>query len=276
MKKRAATSVIRNLFVLTLVLIFPYPAFGQKRVSVKTIAKLERTIVPIVCGYVDEYHAFQIVQVVGTGFFVDTNGRFLTDAHVVSSFSHIKTTHPCFGSIYIPNDGWSQKTFAPKFNFQWLIIQRCADDVTTDLAVCQLIENPFTSKRVRRKNIATVSFDTRTLPEGTPIAFTGFPLQYKAPISSVGHVGGFQIISLISVGFDYVVDKAAWPGASGSPLYLGNGKVIGIMRVAGENAASGISMARGASTIVNFLTKHPYAAHQTQGASNTPLEHPPI
>jgi len=252
----------RNFVIFTLSLILPHPAFGQKSVSVKTISELERSVVPIVCGYVGESKAFQISQVVGAGFFVDTNGRFLTDAHVIASFPGMKTDHPCFGAIYIPDEGWSWKTFRPRFNFQWFIIRNCQTDAIIDLAICQLVENPFTSKRVLRKNITIASFDTHTWPEGTPIAFTGFPLQSKAPISSKGFIGGFEIINENAGGFDYFVDKAAWPGASGSPLYLGNGKVVGIMRVAGENQASGVSLARSSATIVDFLSKHPYTANQ--------------
>lgn len=84
------------------------------------------------------------------------------------------------------------------------------------------------------------------------------------PITSKGFIGG-------SVGglpnahwFDYVIDKAAWPGASGSPLYLANGNVVGMIRAAGQNAGSGISWARGTTVILDFLAKNPYTEKQAQ------------
>jgi hypothetical protein len=140
------------------------------------------------------------------------------------------------------------------------------------LAVCQPVENPFTSKRVK-ENIAIASFDIQTWPEGTPVAFTGFPLESSTPISSKGFIAGFQIISEGTAGFDYAVDKAAWPGASGSPLYLANGKVVAIMRAAGENAGSGISFARSAVVISDFLSKHPYTAQPTQPQQGESTQH---
>jgi len=256
-------SVIRSFFIFTFFFVLPYPALGQKDVSVKTINEIKRSIIPIVCGYVDEQNAFQIAEVAGTGFFVDLNGRFITDAHVLDGWDEInRTRHPCFPAIYIPDQGWNWKSFEPQFHFQWFPFIGCESDSAVDLAVCHPNENPFTSKRVLKKNIAVVSFDLQTWPEGTAIAFTGFPLESKSPISSEGFIAGFQLISESIKGFDYFVDKAAWPGASGSPLYLANGKVIGIIRQRGQNAGSGISLARSATVISDFLSKHPYTTKQ--------------
>jgi V8-like Glu-specific endopeptidase len=111
-----------------------------------------------------------------------------------------------------------------------------------------------------KENITIVAFDLQTWPEGTAIAFTGFPLESKSPVTSKGDIAGFGAITETIAAFDYSIDRAAWPGASGSPLYLSNGRVIGIVRAAGENLGSGISYARSAAVISNFLSKHPYAA----------------
>jgi len=252
---------MRNFFVLAFFLIALHPTLGQKEVSVKTIDQIKRSIVPIVCGYLDDAKAFQVAQIAGTGFLIDQNGRFITDAHVLDNWDRIRATrHDCSAAIYIPDHGWSH--FEPHVAFHYFPFVECQTDSTVDLAVCQPIQNPFRS--VVKENITVVYFDNQVWPEGTAIAFVGFPLESTAPINSKGFIGGFQIVGENNSGFDYIVDKAAWPGASGSPVYLGNGKVIGIIRERGQNEASGLAWARSASVIVDFLSKHPASEDQNQ------------
>jgi S1-C subfamily serine protease len=260
---------MRNLIVFGLFFVVLHPTRGQEGVSVETIEDAKRVIVPVICGFLDDNKQFQISFVAGTGFFVDFYGRFVTDAHVLDNWEEaMKTRHACYPAIYIPDQGWDWKEFHSSFSFQVFEFLPCEKDVRVDLAICQPKENPFRSKRILRSNIAVALFDTEMWPEGTAVAFSGFPLESKNPITSKGFVGGFTTIgSKIAegiTGFDYFVDKAAWPGASGSPVYLANGKVIAIMRSAGENANSGISWARSATTIVDFLSKHPYGERQPQ------------
>jgi hypothetical protein len=251
---------MRNLFVFTFLFVLANPVFGQKDVTIKTIDNIKRSIVPIVCGYIDEQKNFKIVEIAGTGFFVDEGGRFITDAHVLSHWDQMIAQHPCAPAIYIPDHGWHQ--FETTIQFQYFYFTVCATDSSIDLAVCQPIENPFTSKRISRMNIASVSFEPQNQPEGMPVAFTGFPLQSIVPITSKGFVGGFVGGLPDAHWFDYIIDKAAWPGASGSPLYLANGNVVGIMRAAGQDAGSGISSARGSAVILDFLSKNPYTEKQ--------------
>jgi V8-like Glu-specific endopeptidase len=129
-----------------------------------------------------------------------------------------------------------------------------------------LTENPFTSKRFpSQPNITTVSFDTTEWHPGTPVAFTGFPLQYTIPVTSIGYIGALTgIESSGTGGYDYIIDKATWPGASGSPIFLSNGKVIGIIQKRGTNEASGLAYGRSAAIIVNFLSKHPATDTKTE------------
>jgi hypothetical protein len=247
---------MRNLFVLALLLVSLRPTLGQKLVPVETISKVKQSIIPIVCGYVDENNVFQLVQVAGTGFFVDIEGRFITAGHVLDGWENIsRTKHPCFSAFYVPDRGW--KGFEKHIAMQWFTFTNCVKNSELDLAVCTPIENPFTSKRISRDKIAVVTFDTNEWPEGTAVAFSGFPLQSVVPISSKGFIGGYLGIDGNDTYFEYIVDKAAWPGASGSPLYLPNGAVIGIVRMRGQNEASGLAYARCASAITDFLKQNP-------------------
>ena len=190
--------------------------------NVKIIEKTKRSVVPIVCGYIDNQNHFQLVQIVGSGFFVDTLGRFITAAHVLDNWDTIgRERHPCTGAIYIPDHGWGK--VEKNILFQSFSFVSCIRDLTIDLALCQPTENPFASGRVAKGNISPVSFDTREWPEGTPVAFSGFPLEYTFPLTSKGFVAGHMEIQNSNIGFDYVIDKSTWPGASGSLVYLGNG-----------------------------------------------------
>ena len=261
---------MRNFIVPTLFFICIYPTFGQKDVSVKTIDQIKQSIVPVVCGYVDEENTFRVAQVAGTGFFVDEKGRFITDAHVLNDWDQIaKNRHPCFPAIYIPNDGWTLANARQKVDIQWFTFSACQTDPTLDLAVCQPTENPFTSKRISRKNLASCGFDTAIYPEGTAMAFTGFPLEFSTPVTSKGFIAGYMGVGTDVGEFDYVIDKGAWPGASGSPVYLSNGKVIAIMRQRGQNDASGIAISRSAAIIEEFLSKHPYTEQKPQEGQPT-------
>lgn len=247
-------ATMRNIVVSALFFIAMNPTFGQEDVSVHTINKIKKSIVPVICGYTDEQKIFRLVQVVGTGFFVDTDGRFITPGHVLDGWKQIsKTKHECAPAIYVPSHGW--RKFEKDIEVQWFTIAACTRDQKLDLAVCKPDDSPFTNAHVARENIATVAFDTNEWPDGTPVAFTGFPLQITSPITSKGFVGGKLKVIGSEIGFDYAIDKAAWPGASGSPLYLPNGNVIGILFMTGINQGTGLSYARSASIITEFLKR---------------------
>jgi len=256
-----AATTLRYAVLIAFSLFFTCSA-ADKDVPIKTIERIKRSVVPIVCGYIDEQHRFQVVAIAGSGFFVDLLGRFITAGHVLDNWQNIsRTRHACGPSIYIPDHGW--KNYEQAITFQSFTFINCARDATVDLAVCQPIENPFTSRRISRDLIASVAFDAQAWPEGMPVAFTGFPLEFVFPITSKGNVAGHARIEGRQANFDYIIDKAAWPGASGSPIYLSNGKVVGIILRAGRNEGSGLAFGRSAAVIVDFLTQHP-ATHPEQ------------
>ena len=254
---------MRYSALVTLLLLTINCGAEDKTVSVKTIETISRSVVPVVCGYQDEHKNFQIAFMAGSGFFVDTSGRFLTDNHVLENWDEvIKKTHPCSPAIYIPDQGWGK--FVKAFKVESFTFVACARDVAVDLAVCDLIENPFTSKRLSKGIVAAVSFDTTEWHPGTPVAFTGFPLNYTFPVTSIGYIAGLTGVDANDIGFDYIIDKSTWPGASGSPIFLSNGKVIGIIQKYGKNEGSGLAYGRSAAIIVEFLSKHPRATAQIE------------
>jgi S1-C subfamily serine protease len=222
-------------------------------VSVETIARVKHSVVPVVCGFLDAQGTFRVARILGTGFFVDTLGRFLTASHVLDDMEKQKKITECSEAIYISKDGWEK--FAETINLRYIAVTQCRRDTKIDLAVCQLVENPFTS--LKKGSVEALSFETEEQPDGCPIAFSGFPLQDPFPVTSIGIVAGKGSSADVPGYFDYFVDKAAWPGASGSPVYLANGKVIGLLRSTGLNSGSGLSYARSAKAITDFLAKNP-------------------
>jgi S1-C subfamily serine protease len=243
-------------------LLFPanYRA-ESKAITVKTIQEITRSVVPIICGYTDDKNVYQLAGIAGSGFFVDDQGRFVTPSHVLDVLQDIHQKSPtCMPAIYVADHGWQE--FEPRVHFQYFNFVGCTRNPNLDLAVCQPIENPFTSPRLTSAKIKMVEFDSSQWPEGTSVAFTGFPLQSVRPITSIGSVAGYMDLGDRKDAFDIVIDKAAWPGASGSPLYVGNGKVIGIILRRGKEEGSGLAFARSASLITEFLSQNPPTKEQ--------------
>ena len=117
-----------------------------------------------------------------------------------------------------------------------------------DIAVCKTIDNPFLMKTLSNHIRPAPISASAEIVDGTPVAFTGFPLEFLFPVTSKGNVGGYAPFS-----DRLVIDKSAWPGASGSPVYDANGNVIGMITEAGINYGSGLAYALPSSSILRFL-----------------------
>lgn len=254
---------MRYFLVLALLISAPYRSFGQEDISVKTIDQIKGSIVPVACAYIDEHNVFQVVGIAGSGFLVDAFGRFVTAAHVLDGLMSIaQTRHKCFPVFYIPDEKWTK--FRKNFGVQYFSFTGCLRDDSLDLAVCQPRENPFTSGRVHKENIAPIAFDSTEWPDGTPVAFTGFPLEYAFPVTSKGVVAGKRAVPTSETYFDVIIDKSAWPGASGSLVYISSGRAVGLVLAAGVNSGSGLAYARSAAAIVDFLARNPYVANRDE------------
>jgi hypothetical protein len=243
---------------------------APKDVSVETIEKVKHSIVPIVCASIEE-NKVKIVAIMGSGFFIDLSGRFITANHVLDDWEKIaQARQPCSPVIYLPDHGWGK--FERKVKFQAFAFVGCRRDAVVDLAVCQPTENPFTDKRIPERKISPVAFDILEYPDGTPIAFTGFPLEYAFPITSKGYIAGRKAIKEMEANFDYIIDKSNWHGASGSLVYIETGKVIGIILAGGEGEGAGLGYARNAAAIVDFLSRNPASVNKKDAEQP---DHPP-
>jgi S1-C subfamily serine protease len=252
---------MKHFAIFALLLFTANCGAEDKAISVKTIATIMRSIVPIVCAFADAEKGGQVSGIIGTGFLIDTNGRFVTAGHVLDDWGKVSTPErPCQPAVFFPDTGWGH--FTVNIKVQFVSFSDCARAASVDLAVCSLASNPFTSSRIPRGSIEPVSFDTEEKPIGTPIAFTGFPLQMNSPVASQGIIAGVLADPGEDQAFGYAIDKSEWPGASGSPAYISNGKVVGIVYATGISLGAGLTYSRSASVIVDFLSKHPFAAKQ--------------
>lgn len=233
----------------------PALAGGEEPFSFAAIDSMARASVPIACA-ADVQGRLGVRNINGSGFFINRNGDFVTAQHVVAALSG------CIPAIYVPRAGWSFND--ESVDAKWYRISSCDQDASVDIAVCHLNANPFTDPAVHTA-LATVAFDVGAKPEGTPVAFTSFALNNVHPITSVGIVAGYFWENHQRY---LLVDKGAWYGASGSALYGGDGRVIGIVLQAGMCAATegscrydGLTFAGTADLIDRFLTSHG-VAHQ--------------
>jgi S1-C subfamily serine protease len=203
---------------------------------IATISVMQRSVFPVVCLTLGQNNTASLNSVEGTGFFVAQDGVFITAGHVINGIvgPRQRPAQPCLTSaIYLPANGW-QGADIRWFKF---VPGECAIVSDFDIARCRTIERinvPFTPVR----------FEDGEQPVGTSVAFTGFPLQNPTPVTARGYVAVYTSQDARLGRLDLVIDRATWPGASGSPVYLADGRVIGILLKRGTGEGAGITFAR--------------------------------
>ena len=218
-----------------------------------TIGKIESSILPIVCYRFTSGHN-EIVSVEGTGFFVAVDGTFVTAAHVVDGITDPNRNGPCpFSGFYLPSVGiWTieEITAVPISIFPFRVVN-CRRDATVDIAACRSTRS-VTGSIYR---VVPVTFEPNLRVPGTPIAFAGFPLQNQVPLSALGNVAGYANVVDSQGPHDLLIDRTAWHGASGSPIYTIDGKVIGMVRATGIGDAIGLAVGTPSRLIQIFLSQ---------------------
>jgi S1-C subfamily serine protease len=214
--------------IYTAFLLCTYACASETAVPdfVSTIASVKGAVIPVVCVGQNPNGTTFLISVEGTGFFVSDDGDFVTAGHVAQGMFAKERIPACpLPAVYVPVNGWNAD--ASVLTWRVTFIDRCWWE-ESDIAVCKLKENPFTASAVKVKP-RTVDLDVSVQRDGTPVAFTGFPLSFLQPITSQGIVGVYQAPEAPYGPKVLVVDKNAWPGASGSPVYTSNGKIIGVI-----------------------------------------------
>jgi hypothetical protein len=107
----------------------------------------------------------------------------------------------------------------------------CHQSKEFDVAVCKTLSD-LTTESVSH-GVAVVSAERP--PTGTSVFFIGFSLQATNPIVTAAHVKGFVVHNIY-------IDKSAYPAASGSPIFLLDGKhVVGMITKTGTENSAGAS-----------------------------------
>ncbi|MBI1995877.1 MAG: trypsin-like peptidase domain-containing protein [Deltaproteobacteria bacterium] len=237
------------------ILLFTYNVYGQNVDFLKTIEHAKRSVLAVVCmGQNPDTKSLYLISVDGSGFFASDDGSFVTAGHVAKGLFALGRIPTCpVKAVYVPLNNWD--TSKSDVDLRIIPIKRCWWNDNVDVGVCTLAVNPFLDDAIKLKPVVA-DFDTSVQPDGTPVAFTGFPLSFIQPITSQGIVGTYRNATDVLGPKEMMVDKNAWPGASGSPVYLSNGKVVGLIVQRGFNDASGLAFARTSFFIKDFLAKN--------------------
>jgi S1-C subfamily serine protease len=176
--------------------------------------------------------------VLGTAFFTSKAGEFVTAAHVLS-VTNVKTASGCIPGIYLPTSGWS--TEVRSIEIRHFAFRNCPIvNETLDIAVCRTVLDMSTFAGI---DVVPVTFNDLSQPDGTAVAFTGFPLQSRQPLTSRGSIAAYRGGVGVLQG-ELVLDRTGWPGLSGGPVYTADGAVIGIVVQRGTGDGAGITIAR--------------------------------
>ena len=222
---------------------------------IRTIQAMKLSTVRVACAKPEPDNNIVLDTSEGSGFFVATDGTFLTAGHVAHGLylPSPPRKQPCQKPvIYISRDGW--KVAGNTVDLRWFAIKGCVYDDDLDLAKCTTTVNPFMFGDVKVRPLA-VTLDESVQEEGTQIAFTGFPLDNVVPVTARATIGTYWGLPGESGQREMIIDHNNWPGASGAPVYLSNGKVIGLILRRGINEATGVACARSGKFLVDFLDK---------------------
>lgn len=234
-------------------LLWPVVAGSETNGWIKTIEQIKRTTGPILYVEPGSDGTLDLQGAVrnGSGFFIGREGYFVTAAHVPLSMQQSKEDKARAGIILVTSRGWKRGEDDPGmkgFRFEVVTI-----DEENDLALCKTRQNPF--KQTLVKDFLESARLTETIPpDGTPVGFTGFPPESLIPFSARGILGSYQKLQgREQSGSVLLIHGQSWFGVSGSPLYLEDGRVIGLVTGVGTERYTGMAIARPVNLIRKLL-----------------------
>jgi hypothetical protein len=239
-----------SALLITCLLLIPF-THAQKANLPESINLAKKTVAPVVCLVRDQTGTQQVrFRILGTAFMVDTIGTFVTASHVISDLINTEPwKSTCKAAITFTVGGWVHDA-SPQVRWFTFEAGSCQVNTVLDIAVCQTLQNLSKETSI---HFEVPSISNNNPLDGTAIFFTGFPLQATDPVTSVGTVAGYQAEGGYST---VLIDKNAWPGASGSPIFLDDGKtVVGVVLRTGTGDAAGISFGVTGDKVFHVLSE---------------------
>ena len=201
-----------------------------------SIEVMKHSVATVACMVVNDVES-KILTRRGSAFFISVSGDFVTAGHVIKDMS--KRDPPCpVSAIVLPVAQWQPDALNEPL--VWFLFKpaNCAIDTNSDIALCPLGDGPLSTGGPM---IVPVTFHWSVPPDGTQVAFTGFPWGVRDPMTVRAAVVAHRPVWRNERPVDeLLLDRAAWPGFSGSPVYLSDGQVIGV--VVASQTDEGIAM----------------------------------
>lgn len=221
---------------------------------IAVIETMKHSVAPIACL---ETHGAEtrIVDIHGSAFFISKRGEFVTAAHVIDL---LKGEHPCsIPAIFLPAKSWQPERREEDFVWFPFKIADCAMKEDLDAAKCAPLSDLSVQSPGFSFNIDPVRLELSKQPDGTQVAFTGFPLHFRDPFTSRAGIASYRSDSRVSGAHsELILDHGAWSGGSGSPVYLADGRVIGMILERGVEQGTGIAGVMPVASIVEMLGVH--------------------
>ncbi|HEX4077265.1 MAG TPA: hypothetical protein VHX61_00115 [Rhizomicrobium sp.] len=239
---------------------------GHERDFIAAVKSMQRSVAPVMCvrAVQPQLQPLPLQQtpapsqlaspqlqpsVAGTAFFLTRRGDFVTAASVLANFLEPGALAGCTMMIWFT----SPVDAAGNFSTQGFIValKDCVVDPDIDAARCRTIGD-LTKAWGGRFAPVPVAFEDGQPDVGTSVGTTGFILFDTVPISSRGHIGGYQPAAPAAA--QMVLD---WPAGAGSPVYDSHGKVVGMVAQARNLILTTISVASTSLVLSRFLAAHP-------------------
>ena len=194
----------------------------------------------------------KLLKRIGSAFLISESGDFLTAAHVVMDMQKGNDSCPT-PAITLPTGDWHPE--APTENMLWFPFKTedCSVDNAVDVAQCR--PSGDLPARIRKLHLKAVQLDWGVPADGRRVAFTGFPLEARDPMTFRAHVAAYRGPRPNLLTPELVLDHASQPGFSGAPVFLADGTVVAILVRDGKPQAEGMSIARPISAVREMLIK---------------------
>lgn len=217
---------------------------------IAAIAMMKHSVGSLNCLVISDTKP-KILKSMGSAFLISQEADFLTAAHVVIAMQGTDDSCP-IPAITLAAHDW--RPDAPNEELLWFPFRTtdCWVDSTVDVAKCRPSGDFPARIRILHKAVP-VQIDSNIQPDGTQVAFSGFPLQARDPMTLRAHVAAYQVPWPDEATPQVVLDHGALPGFSGSPVFRVDGKVIAILVRDGSPDAPGTSVARPVSVFREML-----------------------